>query len=131
MNIKASQRLLLVIDALVNLLLGLALLLAPYGLGDLLGLPDAANAFYSMVLGGVLIGIAAALLLSLRCPDGLGLLGAIVINLCGAGAVGVWLVSADVQLPARGQFLLWGVVILVLGLGFAELFARLRSPAEN
>lgn len=124
---KGSHKTLLVIDAVVNLFLGILLLLAPIGLIDILGLPAISNTFYTTVLAGVLVGIGIALLLSLRCNDGLGLLGAIVINLCGSSALAAWLLINPDQVSKQGSIILAGIVILVLGLGLLELYARLRS----
>ena len=80
----SRHRLLLALDAAVNLLLGAILLLFPAGLIALLGLPATDTHFYTSILGGVLFGIGLALLLELRGGSarirGLGLGGAIAIN---------------------------------------------------
>ena len=90
-SMNARQRRYLVIDAAVNLLLGLLLLLFPSGIAAWLGAPSAASAFYPSLLGGVLFGIGLALLLEARRrgqgPRGLGMAGAICINFCGAGVL--------------------------------------------
>ena len=94
---RARHKLLLVIDAGVNLLLGGLLLLFPLGIAARLGLPPADSAFYPVILGGVLFGIGLALLLEAfgegRGLHGLGMAGAIAINFCGAGVLAVWLVA--------------------------------------
>ena len=48
---------LLVVDATINLLLGLLLVAFPAGLVEALGIPQAEPAFYPSILGAVLIGI--------------------------------------------------------------------------
>ena len=78
-----NQRVLLLIDAFVNLFLGAALVLAPAGVIEFFGLPAASNYFYTTVLGAVLFGIGLALMLSLRALDGLGLVGAIATTFAG------------------------------------------------
>ncbi len=78
-------RILLTIDAIVNLLLGLLLLLFPLGVAELLGAPDAGEGFYATILGAVFFGIGLALLLEHHGYErgfrGLGLGGAILINI--------------------------------------------------
>jgi hypothetical protein len=116
------------IDSVVNLLLGLVLLFFPPILVRLLGVPPAETAFYPSILGAVLVGIGIALLLDLpeegRQRDGLGLRGAVVINGCGGLALMGWLVWGELGLPLRGEVFLWGLGVLVVGLGLVELGAR-------
>ena len=109
------------VDALLNLLMGVLLASFPQGLITLLGLPDARPRFYARLLGAVLIGIGLALLFEIRKPGaGLGLAGAVAINLCGAAML-VALLFAPLDLSRRGRVLLWGLVIALVGLGVAEL----------
>jgi hypothetical protein len=123
-----KHKLLLTADAIVNLLLGAALLLLPLGLLELLGLPPTNTYFYSSLLGAVIFGIGIALLLELRSGPprlhGLGLAGAIAINLCGGAVLLVWLAAVPHEIPPRGKIILWIVAILVLGLGAAEIAAK-------
>lgn len=116
--------LLLLIDGIVNLLLGILLLLYPAGLADTLGLPPFSTAFYPTMLGAVLFGIGIALLIErYRAREGvtgLGIAGAIAINLCGGGVLLVWLLAGDLRIPLRGQIILWAVAILVLLIGILE-----------
>jgi hypothetical protein len=112
------------LDGIVNLALGLILLFYPAGLVDLLGLPPTSTYFYASLLGAVIFGIGIALFLELygasRHIHGLGLGGAIVINLCGGAALLVWLLTVPLNIPARGKLILWIVAILVLGIGLLE-----------
>ena len=55
--------LLIFIDAVVNLVIGTVLLLSPWGVLRLLGLPPTSCLFYPMILGAVILGIGLALLL--------------------------------------------------------------------
>lgn len=122
-----SARSLLLTDALINLVLGGLLIAYPHQLVVLLGLPEVPSAFYPNVLGGVLFGIGIALALAYRGgTQGLGLDGAIAINLCGAGTVVVWLVAAPQAFSATGRLTLLVVALLVLGIGCAEGVHRLR-----
>jgi hypothetical protein len=119
------ERKLLLIDAAVNLILGILLLASPARLVAALGLPAVSGEFFRSVLGGVLIGIGLALLQSVRGhPRGLGLDGAIAINLCGAGAVVGWLILAPASVPLRGRVTLWGVSIAVLAIAAVEIRHR-------
>jgi hypothetical protein len=127
-------RLLLVIDAVVNLALGVLLALAwPYGeqLTRLLGIPPAEPSFYPSVLGAVLLGIGIALLLEHQRVArggtvGLGLGGAIAINLCGGIALAAWLIFGGLDLPIRGWILLGALDALLIGISVAELVAGMQ-----
>jgi hypothetical protein len=128
------ESLALTIDAVVDLLLGLALLLFPAGLPRWLGLPTADPPFFASILGAVLAGVGLALLAERFCSrfgmTGLGTGGALLINFCGAGALVAWLASGRLALPTRGSVLLWaaGIVVLALGLLETALSLRKRRP---
>jgi hypothetical protein len=51
---------------------------------------------------------------------GLGLGGAIAINLCGGGALAIWLLSGTLALPTRGYIFLGTVAVAVLGISLVE-----------
>ena len=127
----AYRKTLLIIDGLINLILGMVLLIFPSSLVAYLGVPAAQNAFYPNILGGVLIGIAIALFLeSLSTSDntsGLGLLGAVVINLSAGLVLGAWLLWGDLELPLRGSVFLWSLVILLVGISSTELAAKFSN----
>jgi len=119
------HRTLLLADVVINLVLGVLLLTYPQSLVEALGLPAVRLAFFPNVLGGVLIGIGIALLLARRGgASGLGLDGAITINLCGAGVVVGWLLVSPGAIPTRGRWTLWTVAVLVIGIGLLELRHR-------
>ncbi len=125
---NARRGVLLAVDGVVNLLLGLVLLLYPFGFDRLLGLPRPHGYFYTALLGAVLVGIGLALLMEWRGAavrgKGLGLAGAIAINLCGGTALLVWLVAVPLDIPSRGHTVLWLAALAVLGIGIAELLAK-------
>lgn len=98
---------LLTIDAIVNLLLGIVLILTPFGMLRILGLPSVENYFYTTILGCVIFGIGVALLVELlgehKGMQGLGVAGAIAINICGGSALLYWLLLRPFNLPFRGE----------------------------
>ena len=126
---------LLVIDAIVNLALGVILLLFPAGIVALLGLPPTNTNFYASILGAVLLGIGIALLLECFSETtnirGLGLEGAIIINFCGAGVLFLWLLFVPFDIPVRGIIILWTIAIGVIAIGVIELVARSRRHFER
>ena len=85
---QEAEKKLLIIDGIVNLLLGILLLLFPFGIAPIIGAPVPNNHFYPSILGAVLFGIGIALLIDAyghqRGIRGLGITGAIVINFFGA-----------------------------------------------
>ena len=127
-EMESKHKLLLAIDAVVNLVLGILLLLFPVGVIRLLGLPQTNTYFYASILGAVIFGIGIALLIELRGADrgvrGLGLGGAIAINLCGASALVVWLLVGHFNIPIRGYVILWSVAIVVLAIGVAGIVTK-------
>ncbi len=125
---KPGPNTFLLIDGIVNLILGILLLLFPLGVAEILGIPQPQSNFYPTILGGVIFGIGIALLLEAcgqpRGIRGLGLGGAVVINFCGAGVLALWLVFEPLILPRRGLIILWVVAIAVLGIGILEVLAK-------
>ena len=125
---ESKHKALLLIDGVVNLILGLLLFLYPRGIVELLGLPPTDTYFYAIILGAVLFGIGIALVIELygipRKVRGLGLGGAIAINLSGAGALVIWLVISPFSLSIRGRVILWSVAIVVLTIAFAEIVTK-------
>jgi len=127
-----QNRRLLVIDAWVNLLLGAIILAFPFGLNDFLGLPQVSNYFYTSLLGVIILGIGVALLIEVKQGGGLGLLGAIAINICGGGVLLFWLTLGCLpELTNTGQFILWFICILVLGIGVFELVSQPWNQREE
>ena len=124
------RRTLLELDGFGNILLGLVLAFFPAPVARVLGLPGIEHAFYPSLFGAVLVGIGVALLLErFRRAEhliGLGLSGALIINLCFGFALAAWLTVADLALPFRGYVLLWILVAVLVGFGGVELWVQLR-----
>lgn len=55
---------------------------------------------------------------------GLGLGGAIVINLSGGLVLLGWLIFGDLYLPIRGLVFLWMIAILLVGISITEWIAN-------
>ncbi len=124
----------LLIDAIFSLVLGAFLVAFPKPLAEWIGIPMASSRFYPSLLGVVVIGIAIALVMEWKCAAnecvGLGVGGAVAIDLSAAFALAGWLLLGGLGLPLRGQALLWflvGLLILVSGLG---LFANRKSQSR-
>jgi hypothetical protein len=125
---KKTIKKLLFIDGIANLFLGGLLLLFPFEIAPMLGVPIPDTYFYPTILGAVLLGIGIALLMDVygqpRSIRGLGIAGAIAINFCGAGALTLWLIFAPLDLPLRGYIVLWAIAIVVFAIGFVELISK-------
>jgi hypothetical protein len=126
-----KQNVLLLADGVVNLLLGLALVVFPIRLAALLGIPTPDTAFYPSLLGAVLFGIGIALLVERSRQTngliGLGLGGAIAINICGSLVLAYWLISGELAVTTPGSIILWAIVIIVFGLAVLEAMVYRRS----
>ena len=126
---------LLWIDAFINLLLGALLLAFSRPLADFLGVPYSEVKFYPSILGAVLFGIGIALAIeALRKPRGLvglGLGGAVAINLSAGIVLVVWLLSGALNLPLRGLIFLWILAAILVGISSVELFAHYRKPHDT
>lgn len=123
---KNEEKILLIVDGVVNILLGLVLLTFPFGSGEILGLPKSENNFYPMILGAVLLGIGIALFIEViyfyKRKRGLGLDGAIVINMAASVVLILILIFGQLNVSTTGLIILWIVGLSVLIIGFVEYF---------
>jgi hypothetical protein len=130
-----NHRLILTADALVNIVLGILLLAFRPALAEFLGVPVAKQVFYPTLLGAVLLGVGLALLLEAanrpRALVGLGLGGAVTINLCGGIILAAWLASGQLLIPLRGQVLLWALVAVLVVISAVELYSHLKRGAGS
>lgn len=134
-----STQKLLFVDAGINLILGAVLVLAsffPVSITNILGVPEITDGFYTSLFGAVLIGIAIALWIEARRDPmsslvGLGLGGAVSINLCGGLLLVVWLIFGNMHLHIQGLIFLWLLALLLIAISLAELNANLRQGVEN
>ena len=126
----------LFIDAFINFVLGILLLLFSPVMAGWLGIPPSSTAFYPNILGAVFIGITIALLINVfgrknNISDGLGLTGAISINLCGGIVLASWLSFGKLKLPAKGYILLWLLVLMLIIVSLIELIHLGHSKDES
>ena len=130
----SKHKTLLVIDAIINLVLGVLLLFFPLGVVELFGLPFTNTNFYPSILGAIIVGIGMALFIELvgfnKKIRGLGLGGAIIINIIGSFVLISWLSFGSLTMPLKGQITLWIIGILVFSIGIAELVMKSWSYAE-
>ena len=126
---KSSK--LLLLDAFINFVLGVLLIPFPREVVLFLGIPLVDNPFYASILGAVFVGIAIALFMQSRRPEtgfkGLGLGGAIAINMCGGLCLGGWLIAGNLSIPVKGRIFLWSIFALLIIISFTELLAFRRN----
>ena len=125
------MKIILFVDAIINLILGVLLLIFSKELIQFLGVPSADTSFYPNILGAVLFGIGLALMVEcFRKSEGLiglGLGGAIAINLCGGIVLAFWLLFKKFVIPIHGYIFLWFLVIILLGISTIELVISLKK----
>jgi hypothetical protein len=84
------------------------------------------------IFGAVLFGIGITLAWEGSRGDGqlvgLGLGGAIAINLCGGLVLTAWLLFGELVLPIRGRAILWGLAVILVLISLVEL--RLRAKHQ-
>jgi hypothetical protein len=125
-----KEFILLAVDALINYALGILCLLYPFVAGKI-GVPIVENSFYPNILGGVLFGIGVAL--TIECFKkqsgwvGLGLGGAVAINLSGGIVLIFWLILGSLTIPYRGQVFLWTLAIILVLISSIELGVHIKK----
>lgn len=125
---------LILIDSIINLLLGVVLLAYSEPIVKLFGLPVTEQYFYPNILGAILFGIGIALYIEYRRKGeliGLGLGGAISINMMGGIVLFVWLVFGNLNLPIQGKIILWILDVILVGISTLELFAYLKRESKR
>ena len=125
---QSKHKILLLIDGIVDIILGVLLLLYPAGIVELLGLPATNTNFYPTILGAVILGVGISLIMELigfnKKVRGLSLGGAIVINIIGSVVLIIWLLFGSLHIPIKGFIILWLVGLTVLFIGVAELITK-------
>ncbi len=113
----------LFLEVLIKLAFGVPLILAPLSTLRLCGLPCPPTGFWPRLVGGLLLGLAAATFIEIRLPGskGLGLHGLIAINLIAAGTIVALLIMNAGAPTMRGRMALWLAVALLFMLTLAEI----------
>ena len=125
---------LILTDSIINIFLGVVLLAYSKPIVDFFGLPETDLKFYPNILGAILFGIGIALFIEYKRKGefiGLGLGGAISINLMGGIVLFIWLVSGNLNLPIQGNILLWFLDIILFGVSLLELIAYFKKTPYN
>ncbi|MFN2127232.1 MAG: hypothetical protein ACK2TU_05180 [Anaerolineales bacterium] len=125
--ISMHRKRILLIDAIINFVLAFLLGIFPKEIISFLGMPVVSNPFYASILGGVFFGIGIALLISRSAKknsDGLGLRGALAINLSGGLVLALWLLFGSLEIPTHGKIIMWALVAILFLLSAVELFTQ-------
>jgi len=129
-----NKKITLLIDAVINFIVGIILMLFPFNISQLLGLPKTEQYFYPVMFGAVVFGIGIAL--TIECfkePKriiGLGLAGAIAINLCGGIVLTFWLILGNLDIPFHGMLILSFVAFIVIFISIVEIIIFLKSGSK-
>ena len=127
-----KESILLIVDAFINYALGILCILYPY-VSETIGVPFVENSFYPNILGAVLFGIGIALTIEYFRKQigwvGLGLGGAVAINLTGGAVLILWLILGNLTIPFRGQVFLWILAIILVLISSIELVVHVRKMA--
>ena len=122
----------LMIDAIINYALGIICILYPF-VAETIGVPIVENSFYPNILGAVLFGIGIALTIECYRKQGgivgLGLGGAVAINLSGGLLLTLWLIFGNLNIPFRGYLFLWSLAIILIVISSIEIFIHLKKFA--
>ena len=125
---------LILIDSIINLFLGIVLLAYSEPVINLFGLPITDTYFYPNILGAIIFGIGIALMIEYFRKDefvGLGLGGAISINMLGGIVLFLWLVSGKLDIPVQGMIIFWILDIILIGISSLELLVYLKSKRST
>ena len=131
-----KKKITLIIDAGINLILAVLLLSFSPKTASFFCVPSAKINFYPNILGAVFLGITAALIIeAFRKPEnnqstGLGLVGAICINLCCGLILLLWLLFGNLNLPLKGNIFLWTLVIILILISTVELVNNFKRKAN-
>ena len=129
-----QRKTLILTDSLINLFLGLVLLGYSEPVIRFFGLPVTDQYFYPNILGAMLFGIGIALYIEYKRKDefiGLGLGGAISINIMGGIVLFMWLISGSLIIPLKGKIIFWVLDVILVGISSLELMVYLRNRSTK
>ena len=130
---------LLIADAVINLILGILLLLIipfPDQMTAFFGVPRVEHPFYPSIMGGIFVGIGISLMIERHRKKtdqnvGLGLAGAVTINLCGGIVLIGWLWFGSLNIPLHGKIFLWSIAILLITISSIEFRAQRKNDISS
>jgi hypothetical protein len=103
---------------------GLTLVLLPLTAIRIVGMQRPETGFWPRLLGAVVLGVAAAVFITLQFPQthgGLGPAGLIPINIAGAGAMIAQLIMGSAAPTRRGKLFVAANAAILLALAFTEI----------
>lgn len=111
-------------EAIVKAAAGLVLVVLPLSALTLAGLERPSSGFWPRLAGGILIGLGAAVFISLHDPQargGLGPAGLVAINLGTAATLAIPLIMGNAAPTRRGRLFILINLLLLLTLAFLEI----------
>ena len=112
------------VEVVLKAAAGLALIILPLTAIRVCGMQNPETGFWPRLLGAVVLGIAAAVFVTLQFPDargGLGPAGLIPINLAGAAAMIAPLIMGTAAPTRRGRFFILVNAVALTSLAFLEI----------
>ena len=111
-------------EVILKMAAGLTLLIAPLTVIRIAGMHRPDTGFWPRLVGGVVLGTAAAVYVTLQFPDargGLGPAGLIPINLAAAAAMIAPLIMGTAAPSRRGKLFILVNALVLLTLAFLEI----------
>lgn len=111
------------LELVLKLSAGLVLAILPRPAIYLAGMPAAASQQWPRLLGAVLIGIAAAIFITLKYPGSaaIGAAGLSAINFAGGGMMLAHLIAGQAAATRRGRLFVLANALLLLAFAFVEI----------
>ncbi len=112
------------LEVILKAAAGLALITLPLTVIRFLGLQRPETGFWPRLLGGVILGIAAGVFITLQLPNargGIGPAGLAAINLASAAMLIAPLIMATAAPTRRGRALIVLAAVALLALAFLEI----------
>jgi hypothetical protein len=111
------------IEIVIKATAGVILVLVPGYAASLFGLPATGTGFWPRLLGALLLGVAAGLMLQTTYPTlrAIHPVGLIAMNLASAAVLSALLLLQRASQPRRGTVLLWGIAGGLALLALVEL----------
>jgi len=130
------MRAFLIVDAVIDGLLGIVLLLFSPEVWELTGIPGAYSRFYPNLLGAVLLGICISLIIEAgrkekEASPGLGFRGSLAINFSAGAILSLWLFFGHLPIPVKGVIILGVLSFFLLGFSIIKWYIYYRRRHQN